>query len=125
MGLISKFCKSEKLAIEREIAQSLKALLMTKEGFGAWQKGLGLSDYSYSTCCDEMVKKLLQDIQNNIVCFERRIVFKHISLISEMHVNPLRFKIDCTLEGKPISFYLSFRGSSFFQIHAQHEIDSL
>lgn len=121
MGLINKFLKSESENLEKEIEKSIAALLRTKQGFGAWQKGLGLSDYSYAACCEELVKKLLNEIRDNIVFFEKRIEFKHILLISEMSVNPLRFRMECALGGKPLYFYLSFKGSALFQIETQYE----
>ena len=105
MGLLNKFRKTQHSKLE-EVMESLSLLLSTKQSFGSWQKGMGLTDYPYAAQ-EEIVAKLMKDIRTNIERFETQIILKEIRLFSSYQRN-LCFQIDCKLEEKLYSFYITF-----------------
>ena len=109
MGLLNKFRKNNcKLGHQEEIMNSLASLLNTKEGFGAWQKGLGLNNYSYVNSYTGAIKEILNDIECNILNFDKRIQIIDIEFVDTDVPLTLKFQIKCEIAGKFHSFYIGF-----------------
>lgn len=106
MGLLNNFQKNTPHNLLEEVVNSLSALFNTKQNFGAWQKQLGLRDYSNAHSLHATVEEITADLQYNIKHYEPRIKSPQIKLIST--TTPLCFEISCQLQQKPQHFYIYF-----------------
>lgn len=106
MGLLNNFQKNTPHNLIEDVVHSLSALFNTKQNFGAWQKQLGLRDYSNAYSFQATVEEITADLQYNIQHYEPRLQSPQIKLIST--VFPLCFEISCQLQQKPQSFYVYF-----------------
>ncbi len=104
MGLLNKFRKTALGNLSDEVLESIQHLLSMKQTFGAWQKGLGLDDYSYANEGEEIVNKIVKDIWNNIKNFEKRFQIKKIDLVGPFNPARLTFELHGILEGKPQNY---------------------
>jgi len=109
MGLLNKFRKLETKDLAEEVVESLSNLLTLKQTFGAWQKGLGLDDYSYGNHCEEIVKKIVEDICFNIQQYEKRFKLAKVCVVSSKNPVDLCLELEGTLEGKHQAFYINFK----------------
>ena len=107
MGLLNKFRKNnKKLGYKEEILNSLTSLLNTKEGFGAWQKGLGLKNYSYVNSYTGAIKEISKDIESNILNYDKRVQIIDIEFVDTKIPLTLKFQIKCKIAGAFHSFYI-------------------
>jgi hypothetical protein len=120
MGLLNKFKKETQKNLKVEILESLTYLLSIKTSFGAWQKGLGLDDYSYSNQCHEMIPKIIEDICANITQYEKRFLLSKVTLVSSKSLMNLCFELEGTIEGNPQMFYLYINRGSNIMITTNH-----
>lgn len=112
MGLLSKFCKTQKRQdVEQEVADHLTTLLNTKQGYGAWQKGLGMQSYSSGKDRSDTIKDMIEDLKVNIETYEKRIQI--VSIEAEESKNSLipRFKVKCKIGERFHSFFIGFKKS--------------
>lgn len=109
MGLLNKFRKDiSKKDYEKEVIDNLVALFNTKETYGAWQKGLGLKNYSHILYRNDLVKEIIADIKYNIEHFEKRVKLLDIQEIKDENPLTIRFQLRCQIGGKFHSFYIGF-----------------
>ena len=120
MGLLNKFKKEQKKSLKVEILESLTHLLSVKESFGAWQKGLGLGDYSYSNQCRELIPKIIEDICFNITQYEKRFNLTKVTLVSSNNIMNLCFELEGMIEETPQMFYLYINKGSNIMISTNH-----
>ncbi len=120
MGLLNRFKKETKRNLKVEVLESLTHLLSVKESFGAWQKGLGLGDYSYSNQCNELIPKIIEDICFNITQYEKRFKLDKITLVSPENLMNLCFELEGTIEESPQMFYLYINRGSNIMISTNH-----
>src|SRR3990167_1268456 len=79
-----------------------------KKTFGTWDNEFGLDNYCYPGSREEIGEKIIQDIQNNLERFEKRIQVVEIKPIT--NENPLcyTFQIKCIIEEIVHFLILSF-----------------
>lgn len=108
MGLLTKFSKLPNKDLKEEVADAIMHLLKTKQTFGAWQKGLGMDDYSDANRGEEIIQRIMEDIALNIKSQEKRFKLETIRLKGSGHLSNLCFELEGTLAGVPQSFFLYF-----------------
>ncbi len=116
MGLIDKFRTTPIGSLPEEICESLRHLLGTKQGFGAWQRGLGLSDHGWANAPEQIVRNIMTEIQFNIETFEKRISLNQVRLISSKNLHSLCFEVEGELNNNRVSFFIFLRGARFSHV---------
>lgn len=110
MGLLNKFRKAGKRKNYREeILDNLECLLNTKQTFGAWQKGLGLSSYCNGKSRTDLIEDMIEEIKLNIEKFEPRIKLTEVDFVKDSDLLNMKFKVDCQSGGSFHSFYIGFK----------------
>lgn len=109
MSFLNKFRTNDgkKKGIDLVI-DHINDLFSTKKTFGTWDNEFGLDNYCYPGSREEIGEKIIQDIQNNLERFEKRIQVVEIKPIT--NENPLcyTFQIKCIIEEIVHFLILSF-----------------
>ena len=109
MGLLNKFRSDrKKKGIEEEVAENLTAILNTKAGYGAWQKEFGLDRCIHASPSSSSIERLVEDIENCIAKYEKRIHVLHVDFVDSDNPLYLRFEISCKIGEKKHAFYIGF-----------------
>jgi predicted component of type VI protein secretion system len=106
MGLLDKFRKKPVADLAEEVLGSITHLLGTKQTFGAWQKGMGLDDYSYANASEEIINKIVDDIVYNIQNYEKRFQLSSVKATPPLNPRSLCFELEGILDGKVQIFHI-------------------
>lgn len=106
MGLLDAFRKSPVRNKREEVVASLRHLLSTKQSYGAWQKELGLDDYSGANYSTDILRKIEEDVALNIAMYEKRFTVRHVEISSFKSYADFEVKVEGDIEGKDTIIYL-------------------
>lgn len=117
MAFLDKFrTKDIATDLHSDICNSLQKLLNTKRSYGSWQDNMGLDDYSYAPCCQEILTTLMHDIFYNIKHFEKRLQQPRLELLDSYNALWACFTLYSAVEGKPELFYILFNKKSTIEV---------
>lgn len=106
LGLLNAFRIQPIKTLQAEVLQSISCLLNTKQSFGAWQKELGLEDYSYAAKSAEILQKMAEDIAKTIQANEKRFKLQSVTVSYFHNASHFAFELLGELERKPQIFYI-------------------
>lgn len=99
MGLLNSFRVKPRESLLEEVLDSLTHILNTKQSFGAWEKDLGIEDFSGMNQSKKEIKKLGDTILSNIKKYERRLNVKSLQVSKFKSFSDFAFELEGELEG--------------------------
>ena len=106
IGLLNHFRNQPFKTTEEEVLHSLTCLLNTKKSFGAWQKELGLEDYSHGNNSNEILQKMAEDISTTIKTYEKRFKLESVQVSFFHSFSHFIFELNGELEREKKIFYV-------------------
>ncbi|GEM_PF-2263684 len=106
MGLLNAFRTQPITNLREEVIDSLRHLFSTKQTYGAWQKELGLDDYSGSNYSPETLKQIEEDIAQNIQIYEKRIDLELVEITTFKSYADFEVKVEGKIQGEKIVFFV-------------------
>lgn len=106
MGFLNVFRKKPINNRRDEVIDSLRHLFSTKQSYGAWQKELGLDDYSGVNYSTKVLKQIEEDVALNIKTYEKRFMLKSVKMSSFKSYADFEVKVEGEIEGAAVVFYL-------------------
>ncbi|MEN6465515.1 MAG: type VI secretion system baseplate subunit TssE [Syntrophaceae bacterium] len=80
------------------IVENLNRILNTKRGYGSFVKDFGISDLNEYTSRDVLVKVIMQEVKDNIECYEPRLQIEEITVEDNNDPFRISFSIRCYLK---------------------------
>lgn len=121
MGLLNSFRIYPTKSLSEEIALSLSHLLSTKQTYGAWQKELGIADYSNCNESKAILQEIADDIAVNIRAYEKRFHLKKVNVFDFKGFNDFSFELVGDLEGRSQIFYINISNKRGINVTAKPE----
>ncbi len=106
MGFLNVFRTKPVHSIKDEVISSLRHLFSTKQSYGAWQRELGLDDYSGANYSSEVLRQIEEDIALNIKTYEKRITLLRVEISSFKSYADFEVKVDGDINGEEVTFYV-------------------
>lgn len=95
------------------VLRNLEAVLNTREGYGFFQQGFGLGDYTGSRGGKELVTFLTEELQRQITQYEPRLRDVELTLKGKDGALCLHFELTGLLDGEAIRLRLNFDTVSY------------
>ena len=93
----------------QSIIDNLNNILKCTRDYGSFLQSFGISDYRYLSTREEIAKSIIDEVKENIVLFESRVLVNEITHVEDDSVMRLSFIIDAVLRsnGQPLKLFLN------------------
>ena len=93
----------------QSIIDNLNNILKCTRNYGSFLQNFGLSDYRYLSTREDIAKSIIDEVKENIVLFESRVLVNEITHVEDDSVMRLAFIIDAVLRsnGEPLKLFLN------------------
>ncbi len=93
----------------QSIIDNLNNILKCTRDYGFFLQSFGISDYRYLSTREEIAKSIIDEVKENIVLFESRVLVNEITHVEDDSVMRLSFIIDAVLRsnGQPLKLFLN------------------
>ena len=105
---LDRFRAPASQAAEAPVLRNLEAVLNTREGHGAFQRGLGVGDFSGDRGGQELVPFLTEALLRQVVDHEPRLSGVELEFEGQDGALHLHFEVKGLLEGEPLHLRLRF-----------------
>jgi len=106
MGFLNVFRTNPITSTRDEVFDSLRHLFSTKQSYGAWQKELGLDDFSGANYSPEVLKQIEENIALNMSTYEKRLTLRELEVTSFKSYADFEVKVVGDIEGVETVFYI-------------------